>query len=455
MAQRKTLTQAQLDLLQWIADGCPEGVVEGVSYRISAAALKRRGLVGIKGRGATWKATITKAGRDYLERAAQPDAEPPRQANVSVTEQLIADVQAAGGTLRVPQKRPGEDGVDYWQRVQATKRLGKVPLGKELVIERLDWDELEIKLIDGPPGSEVEVESVPVPDRVGKYHPVVRRFKAAKNKHEVSRAAMPRALRILEGLVREAERRGFEVSNATSNDEHGNGRSSWSGPQDGHIHITVRGHRQSFRFWEENLPSRAHWEKHRTYWEYDDAEAERSFSFRRGRQRTRTYAEYEAKATGRLCLETAGYGGGKWADRKTTGSLEDKLGELLQHMEIGAAEAEERQREVERAAERRKLAWEAAMEQAKERFVEDQRAKALREQVKASNEATAIRMYCDRLESARGEDAEEWVSWARAYADRVDPLLGEVGMPAPPERIDPKELAPYLNGLSPYGPDRW
>ncbi|HEV8176378.1 MAG TPA: hypothetical protein VGP44_01695, partial [Gemmatimonadales bacterium] len=57
MAHRPTLTQAQLDLLGWIADGCPEGVVEGESYRISAVALlRRRGLVKTRGRGADWSA---------------------------------------------------------------------------------------------------------------------------------------------------------------------------------------------------------------------------------------------------------------------------------------------------------------------------------------------------------------------------------------------------------------
>jgi hypothetical protein len=41
MAQRKTLTEQQVSLLRWIAKDCPDGVVDGVSYRISAAALGR------------------------------------------------------------------------------------------------------------------------------------------------------------------------------------------------------------------------------------------------------------------------------------------------------------------------------------------------------------------------------------------------------------------------------
>ena len=92
MAHRKTLTQAQLDLLDWIDEGCPEGVMEGESHRISAAALRRRGLVQVSGRGRSWEAQITAAGREHLEAVKEPGAPAPRQANVSVTEELIREV---------------------------------------------------------------------------------------------------------------------------------------------------------------------------------------------------------------------------------------------------------------------------------------------------------------------------------------------------------------------------
>lgn len=67
MAQPKSLTQAQVDLLRWIAEGCADGVYEGDRYKISAAALRNRGLVRTKGHGSSWKASITKDGRKYLD----------------------------------------------------------------------------------------------------------------------------------------------------------------------------------------------------------------------------------------------------------------------------------------------------------------------------------------------------------------------------------------------------
>jgi hypothetical protein len=97
MAQRKTLTEQQVSLLRWIAEGCPEGVMDGMSHRVSAAALRNRGLVTISGRGSTWAAKITDAGRDYLAQLDGPNPPVPRQANRSVTQQLVDDVIAAGG----------------------------------------------------------------------------------------------------------------------------------------------------------------------------------------------------------------------------------------------------------------------------------------------------------------------------------------------------------------------
>ena len=68
MAQRKTLNETQVAVLRWIDDGCPEGVVADlVSARISSAALRNRGLVRTSGHGPTWKATITAAGKEYLQ----------------------------------------------------------------------------------------------------------------------------------------------------------------------------------------------------------------------------------------------------------------------------------------------------------------------------------------------------------------------------------------------------
>src|SRR4051794_19605840 len=103
MAHRETLTELQVAVLRWIEDGCQDAVANA-SYRISAGALRNRGLVVTSGKGPTWTASTTRLGRDYLRDVDGPNPPTPRQPNVSVTQQLVDDVIAAGGSLRVPRR---------------------------------------------------------------------------------------------------------------------------------------------------------------------------------------------------------------------------------------------------------------------------------------------------------------------------------------------------------------
>jgi hypothetical protein len=212
VAQRKTLTEQQVTVLSWIADGCPAGVMEGDSHRVSAAALRRRGLVTTSGRGPTWTARVTKAGREYLARVDGPDPPVARQANVSVTQRLVDDVIAAGGSLRVRRKRwYDREGVDYESRARLAERFRKVPPGKRLAVS-LDGDELEIRLVDAPErAAAAELVPVPVPERVARYHSAAREFRESSERHEVSRALIRRATRIIHAVAVEAERRGWSV----------------------------------------------------------------------------------------------------------------------------------------------------------------------------------------------------------------------------------------------------
>jgi|SRR6185312_10978940 len=104
MAQRKTLTEQQVAILRWIADGCPERVMDSTFHRISAGALRNRGLVTTSGRGPRWSAKVTAAGRDYLREVDGANPPVPREPNVSVTQQLVDDLIAARGTMRVPRR---------------------------------------------------------------------------------------------------------------------------------------------------------------------------------------------------------------------------------------------------------------------------------------------------------------------------------------------------------------
>lgn len=185
-------------VLRWIEDDCPVGVMEGNSCRISAAALRNRGLVKISGRGPTWSAVISDAGRAYLEQVDRQTAPLRREANGSVTEQLVKDVIDAGGSLRVPRRSYRGEGIDYERRARLAERNGRVPPGKRLSVTFLPHGEMQIDMVDAPAGTTLDLRPVPVPHHVARYHPVVGAFRKPADRHEVSRAVLPRVSRILQ-----------------------------------------------------------------------------------------------------------------------------------------------------------------------------------------------------------------------------------------------------------------
>lgn len=453
MAQRKTLTEAQLDILRWINDGCPDGVMppDDYAHRISAAALSRRGLASTSGHGQSWTATITEEGRKYLASTKGPDAPNPREPNKPVTRQLVDDIVAAGGNLRVPRKGVFDrEGVDYRRRAMLAEQYGRVPVGKRLAVESVSDDELEISLVEADGGTGVGLRPVSVPERVSRYHDVVRRFRSQTGQHEVSRAALPRACHILQGLVVEAEHRGHQVG-GVSIPKSNRRREGWSGPENGHVVITVEEQATALRIHEEGLASRTSWEdRNRIY---------SGLSFER-EPRYPPLTEYEAGATGRLTISVAPAFGrdgrpAKWSDRKPW-TLEEKLPEVLREVEVRAVEAERERRRREEAAAQRRRDWEAAMARAKERYSEAILAQALDEQATSWRRAREIRAYCDAAAVTHPDDlgTRDWIEWARGYADRIDPLSDAPRSPELPESVHVTDLEPFLDGWSPYGPDR-
>ncbi len=281
-----------------------------------------------------------------------------------------------GGSLTLPRLRGFDPGyVDYEYRVRLAERHGKVPAGKRLRVERLSYDEIRIELVDDPAGVAQSAGPVPVPATIRTYHQVVREFKERTDRHEVSRAALPRVLRMLQGLVAGAEQRGYTVELAPEPSARGGyGARDWTGPNHGHLVISARGIAVRVRVFAEGIPSRAYW--NRRHGRFDP--------------RSRTWklpslTEFEAKATGRLVIEfvNAYWAAGRvhrWSDRKAW-TLEDKLADVLHGIEAQAAGHEERQRQAEQQAAERRRAQEAAAEEARQRHVYQQRADALAEQV--------------------------------------------------------------------------
>ena len=114
---------------------------------------------------------------------------------------------------------------------------------------------------------------------------------------------------------------------------------------------------------------------------------------------------YDSGATGELNIEALGWSHGRqssWGDRKRW-TLEDRLPQLMRELETQAVEAEERRLAKEREEAERQRQWEAAMDSAKLRLIEDHRLNVLRNRVAAWHEADAIRAYCDAVEARHGD----------------------------------------------------
>jgi hypothetical protein len=186
--------------------------MEGYYHRLSAAALRSRGLLRIAGRGPTWHARVTERGLALLGQLDQPaetagpapavlrtselpanEPQPEKRAERSAgaapmlkTEQLVADVIAAGGMLFRASQVGAED-VNWRQRAYAAQRHGKVPSGKRLTVSSTPTG-YEIMLEDGETGNELGAAPVPVPKQVRNHHPAVREFRDRTMLHEVSRS---------------------------------------------------------------------------------------------------------------------------------------------------------------------------------------------------------------------------------------------------------------------------
>ena len=184
--------------------------------------------------------------------------------------------------------------------------------------------------------------------------------------------------------------------------------------------VTINGHSNRVRIWENGAGLRGPWERQLKRWEED-----------RRSPRDWLYAErpkpYDAHATGELNASVLGRSPreGSWGDRKRW-RLEDRLPQLVRELEVRAVEAEERRLERERQQAERQRQWEAAMEHAKRRLLADHRLGVLRDRVREWQDAEAIRAYCDAVQARHGGGdrrgpRRERIARLRSKAGRATP----------------------------------
>jgi hypothetical protein len=462
---RAPLTPGQLALLQRIANATDPFTSADSKLAVSVYALRARRLVSTKSPRQYWSATITDEGRSLLDRAQQPprhhSAAPPGDCVAEVLDEairisaadLVNRIQHAGGELRVVDPSPPVRAA--WRRALHAARESSVPDGLRLRHTGRNRGDLLIQLV--PTDAEVErpaPSTIPVPTRLPReLHPIVAATReVAQPSHDgwintmrtpnvvhlrVTRASLNRVLRIAHAVFRDAERRGHLIETM-------GGHRSCAGAA-----VAIDGQRFELTF-TEHTARVAHVPT-------PDEEAH-------ARKYEWAYApKWDYIASGRLVLRPGHTGDRKLAADGVRWQLEDRLGPVLDGLEQRSSElnaaAEARAAAERERLEREQSDWEEAMRSAQAQLIESNRVDHLTDQVDRWDKATKIRAFVSavRAEAVAPDcvepKTEEWLRWASDYADAIDPTLGPLYVPAPPQST-PAALERFLGGWSAHGPSR-
>jgi len=275
-------------------------------------------------------------------------------------------------------------------------------------------DDGEDSRVEAPP---IEIPEITVDPHLKNPHPLVRNARSALKDAQpdtygrvqastgktvsvsVSPSETGRALRILDALAKGAESVGWTVRGASEG-------------KHGASHFVIA---------DEEVPVRI---TERTTRE-EKPESERSF----------LDSKYRYFPTGQFRLEfpfdhPKPWGQKKWRDTETR-DLEDVLPSILGRAHEAAFGVKERreerrqfQRKVQKKAEKRE-------ERHRRRAKEKRRREALEEEATRWSKARSLREYIrevnsraerEELAPQKRKEVEEWLEWAEAHADRIDPL---------------------------------
>lgn len=438
----KPLSVLQSKVLQWVNDGCPGGIFEGYSHRISARALADDRYITITGKGPTWTAKITQLGVELLK--SIDDSEACNRTRQSEADLFIQKLIAAGGVLEVDggyQHMAANDAL-----IRDVMKSALRPKGYKLEITSVgSWQrpKYEAHWARHFP-DDVDERPVPIPDSVGKYHPVAKVFRDGTR--GVSKEHVTRAAKLLHALATESTARGYEVTLPSSHKRTDTRRPT---TLDGDIAITIGSTTVPLEMRE--LPP--------------NGGAARPYipKYNSRNQSWTLVNSTDFVSTGRLQLElTQKYSTNGRQERFRDGKrqqLDSALPAVLREIEIQHLENEWKREQARLKEEETQRRWEAAMGRARIRIQDHHKAQQLMVQANAWAEAGMVLAYVDALEVrvAAEQDVElanrgqAWLAWARDHIDAKDPLLRPIEIPVLADYRD-EDLVPFLDGWSPHGP---
>ncbi|GAC50987.1 hypothetical protein GOACH_36_00090 [Gordonia aichiensis NBRC 108223] len=478
MTFKDPLHQGQVDVLQWVADGCPEGRWQGHAYKMTANALAGRRLLKVSKKGGGWQAEMLPAGTHYLAHGDYPPGHwktrrnggipvspdtttstsppPPRPRPSSVpkprtvrkpsasgepkpTQKLVDDLLAADGRLV---RDVSDDSPNYSHLVGIINGRKLVPDGDVVLLTKLNGHRVEIRLASTSDWTTQKPGEIADSTRSRKGHPAVAELRTENALSSITPTSVrARAFRLLNALAIEAKARGIGVSI---------------------VKIDSRGYRQAFDGYHGHLlfqfdelrcvvtvsqlsdrvphvPTKSELERQRRGYTYipthDNVKSERLSVF------VNADSRYSRRQ--------------HWDDTKNL-PLEYRLHDVLAEM-IDRNDAEKARIERERleAIERRKRD-EIATARATEAYYEQRRIDTLlgdfsrfAKRRELSEFLVAMEQHAACFEGDERVAADEWLTWCRQYIASLGPFARPLAMPTtkPP---DYSQIAEFKQKLG-YG----
>lgn len=147
----RRVNDSQFAVLRWVADGCPPGQEPSECYKQSALALANRRLVQVSKKKGQWQATLTDAGRHFVDNgdyppahflAREPEPTPTTATETSAGEAPVGEVPKHHGALSKHVRSTVADKTPEVDSPAGVRRRGQQPKGDGLRGTATDpWDE--------------------------------------------------------------------------------------------------------------------------------------------------------------------------------------------------------------------------------------------------------------------------------------------------------------------------
>lgn len=428
------LNQQQREVLQWVADGCPEDAWSGDTHKLAARALANRDLIATKRRQGRWFAEMLPGGLHYLANGTFDPAVVARYKKLFPGNSGVGSAGTSRSNGKVPK---AESQANLPRQTASSSSQGPIKArGKPSAETERASPEIAPTGADGQVGN--VVASTATQQVRHHIHSVVRPLRDAKVLSHITKDHQARALTLLSDLARGAEARGFTVTGRKTQVTIGYVPSYQR--EKAPIYLDAGG-------WPVGVDIR----QHQTRTKHVPTKEELAYA---ARYRYTSYPSYDYTPNERLHIVLHRASPDNWEQLKKT-TLEDRLPDILDVAERAAVNARERARQAEIHKQERRVQWAAACLKAERNLIESHRADVLMKQAKDWRAAEKLRLFLASMEAsiATLQDADEvaaaheWLSWCTAHLASIDPLEQLIAMPQPPA-ITPQALQPFMKGWS-------